>query len=67
MKLLHTVAFLLTVVGAINWGLVAAFDLNLVMLLLGSMPVLEKLVYILVGLSGVFLLVDHKSTCTMCK
>ncbi len=43
---------LLLIVGAINWGLVGAFDLNLVENLLGSMPMAVKTVYILVGLAG---------------
>jgi len=58
-------AFLLVVVGAVNWGLVglgllvtgsastALMDFNLVHLLLGDIPVLEALVYLLVGLAGV--------------
>jgi uncharacterized membrane protein YuzA (DUF378 family) len=57
MKMLHMVAFLLLVGGGLNWGLVGLFDFNLVTMLLGSMPVLEKLVYILVGVSAVYIAV----------
>ena len=67
MKSLHMVAFLLVVVGAINWGLVGLFNLNLVMALLGSAPVLEKLVYILVGASAVYVLLTHKGDCKICS
>lgn len=45
---------ILVIVGAINWGLVGVADLNLVELVLGSMPVVVKVVYILVGLSGLY-------------
>lgn len=60
------IAFILVVVGALNWGLVGAFHFNLVMTILGSMPWLENLVYILVGLSAILIAVTHKGTCKMC-
>ena len=59
MKTLKMVAYLLVVVGALNWGLVGLMDVNLVNLLLGSSPMLEKVVYVLVGLSAVWVLVDY--------
>jgi uncharacterized protein len=57
MKAIGTLAVILTVVGALNWGLVgiggfAETNLNLVNLIFGSMPTVELVVYILVGLSG---------------
>ena len=66
MKMLHMVAFLLVIVGALNWGLVGLFDFNLVTTLVGSMPMLEKLVYVLVGFSGVMLAATHKKDCKTC-
>lgn len=59
MKALKPVALVLTLVGALNWGLVA-FGFNLVNILLGTVPLLEKLVYVLVGASAVYLLVTDK-------
>lgn len=67
MKNLHFVVFTLVVVGAFNWGLVGLFNYNLVNALLGSLPGLEKLVYILVGVSGVVLVVTHKNDCKICS
>lgn len=64
MKNLGLVATLLVVVGAVNWGLVGLgalmgySDWNLVQMLLGSWPVVVNLVYVLVGLSGLWLLWD---------
>ncbi len=58
MKMVKTVAFYLVVVGAINWGLMALMGLNLVMALLGSWPMVEQIVYLLVGVSGLYLLFD---------
>lgn len=66
-KWLHMVAFVLLVIGGINWGLVGLFDLNVVNILFGSLPFVEMLIYVLVGLSAVFLLVTHKSDCMVCS
>lgn len=59
MKMLRMVAFLLVVVGGLNWGLVGLMDMNLVDMIFGTVPVLEQVVYVLVGLSAVWLLVDY--------
>lgn len=72
MKALHVVAFILVVVGALNWGLVGlgmfmGSDLNLVNMLFGSMPTLEALVYVLVGLSAVYLAATHSKDCKACS
>ncbi len=66
MKLLHPVFFILTVVGALNWGLVGLLNINLVTLLFGRLPVMEQIVYVLVGLSAVGLLLSHKNDCKAC-
>lgn len=67
MKTLHIVAFTLTVVGALNWGLVAVFNFNLVKELLGTMPSIETLVYVLVAVSAVYVFVTHQGDCKVCK
>lgn len=53
---LDWVAMILAIVGAINWGLVGLFDFNLVTALFGAVPVLVTIVYILVGLAGLWLI-----------
>ena len=61
MKTLHTIAWWLAAIGAVNWGLVGAgwlagnADWNVVHMLLGSSAQLEAVVYVLVGLSGLWL------------
>jgi hypothetical protein len=65
MKALHAISFILVIVGALNWGLVA-FDFNLVSWLLGSMPVVEKIVYALVGVAAIYEVATHKKSCTAC-
>lgn len=54
MKELDWVAYVLATLGALNWGLVGAFRLNLVDTVLGTSPGLVQLVYILMGLSGLY-------------
>lgn len=66
MKALHMVAFLLLVVGGLNWGLVGLLNLDLVELLLGSVPFAQQAVYVLVGLSAVYEVVTHKKNCCAC-
>ena len=67
MKALHMVSFTLVVVGALNWGLVGLLDFNLVTTIFGTMPGVEKLVYILVGASGVVLAATHMQDCKICS
>ncbi|OGI68333.1 hypothetical protein A2732_01200 [Candidatus Nomurabacteria bacterium RIFCSPHIGHO2_01_FULL_40_10] len=64
------VAKVLVIVGAINWGLVGVgmlmgSDLNVVGMLLGSMPTLLAVVYVLVGVAGVMKIFHCK--CSKCK
>jgi len=59
-KTLQQTAFLLSVTGALNWGLIGAFDVNLVNSIFGTAPQIENLVYILVGLSALYLLGTHE-------
>ena len=71
-KLLHTVAWILVTVGALNWGLIGigAFmgeSWNLVAMLLSSWPEVEWLVYVLVGAAAVYGILTHKKTCRLCS
>lgn len=65
MKVLHIAAFTLMAVGALNWGLVGLFDFNLVTALLGMIGI-EKLVYIIIGASAVYIFIGHKKDCKVC-
>lgn len=59
----------LVVVGAINWGLVGLFGFDLVQALVGSWPMVAKVVYVLIGLAGVMMLVGmvKKGSCKPCS
>jgi uncharacterized membrane protein YuzA (DUF378 family) len=56
MKPLDWIAAILVIVGAVNWGLVGAIHLDLVNALFGT-SILASIVYVLVGISGVYQLV----------
>ena len=60
----HKVAWVLVLIGGINWGLVGAFKFDLVQYLLGHWPLAISLVYVLVGLSAIFMLLSGK--CKAC-
>jgi len=66
MKTVHMVAYMLLWVGGINWGLVGLFNYNLVESLLGEMPSLLMLVYVLVGASAVYSAMTHMGDCKIC-
>lgn len=63
MKALHTIAFVLVVIGGLNWGLVGVANIDVVYYL---GPVLSKIVYILVGISALLLIFTHKKDCKNC-
>lgn len=56
MKFLYWICLVLVVVGALNWGLIGAFQLNLVGFIFGSMPVLARIAYSIVGLAGLLMI-----------
>jgi len=64
---LHKAAWVLVLVGALNWGLVGLAKMNLVEMLLGSWPMAVRLVYILVGAAGLAMLMAAKCCMGGCK
>lgn len=64
MNFLKKLALVLTIVGALNWGLVGIFDLNLVTLIIKSQMVVNT-IYILIGIASLFSIAyffDEKTT-----
>lgn len=55
-KALDYAALTISIIGAVNWGLIGFFDFNLVAALFGSMTWLSRIVYALVGLCGLYLI-----------
>ena len=66
MKTLHMITFTLLVVGGLNWLLVA-FGWNLVDKVLGPGSTGAMVVYVLVGLSAIWEVLNHKKNCKCCN
>lgn len=54
MKFIDKLALILIIIGAINWGLIGLFKFDLVATLFGEMSVISRIVYSLVGISGLW-------------
>ncbi|MCD6046102.1 MAG: hypothetical protein K0R48_1265 [Gammaproteobacteria bacterium] len=55
LSVIDWVAFILVVIGALNWGLVGFLKFNLVAAILGDMTFLSRIVYSLVGIAAVYM------------
>lgn len=59
MELIKKISFVLTIIGGLNWGLIGLLGIDFVSMLFGPMTILARLVYVLVGLSSLYLIFDH--------
>ena len=66
MKYLHTISFILLIVGGLNW-LLTAFNYNVVDMVFGMGSQISMIIYILVGLAAIYEVVMHKKLCRMCS
>jgi uncharacterized membrane protein YuzA (DUF378 family) len=66
MKALHYLAFVLLVVGGLNWLLVGLFQWDIGMIFGGQDALISRAVYVLVGLSALYEIFTHKSNCETC-
>ena len=53
MKYVKYTAYLLVLIGALNWGLVGIFDFNLVSAIFGDMTIMSRIIYSMVGIAAV--------------
>jgi uncharacterized protein len=67
MKALHMIAFILLVVGGLNWLLIGVINWEIGALFGGMDALVSRIIYILVGLAAVFELVTHKQNCKKCS
>ena len=67
LRLIHWIALLLVIVGALNWGMIGFFNINLVSALLG--PTGSRIVYAIVGIAGIWCisLFGHLASCDIDK
>jgi len=54
MRTLNAIVLTLVIIGALNWGLVGAFNFNLVSAILGTETAASRVIYLLVGLAGLY-------------
>ena len=53
---LDATALTLSIIGAVNWGLIGLFKFDLVAFLFGSMTLLSRIIYTIVGICGIYLI-----------
>ena len=66
MKAIHVIAFVLLVIGGLNWLLIGIWNYDVVANVLGAGTTGAKVVYILVGLSAIVALLTHRKDCKGC-
>ena len=66
-KGMHMVAFLLLVIGGLNWLLVGIFQWDVGEIFGGMDSIISRIIYILVGLSALYMMATHKKDCKMCS
>ena len=54
MNIVSKIVLALLAIGGLNWGLIGAFNFDLVAFLFGSMSILSRTIYILVGLAAMW-------------
>ncbi len=59
MKILDVIAWILVIIGGINWGCIGFFDWNLVNFFFGN-SIVETVIYDAVGVSAVWMIIRCK-------
>lgn len=59
MKTINGIALTIAIIGCINWGLIGLFNFNLVDALFGKLSFFSKIIYILVGIAGIWSIVFY--------
>ena len=54
MKVIDKIALVLIIIGAIKWGLIGIFEFDLVAAIFGQMSMVSRIIYSLVGISGLW-------------
>lgn len=52
METIQKVLLVITIIGAVNWGLIGLLDINIVAAIFGNQSIMSKIVYSLVGICG---------------
>lgn len=54
MKTLDYIVLILSIIGTLNWGLVGLLNFDLVRVLFGNMTILSRIIYVIIGISGLY-------------
>lgn len=65
MKSIGLIAFILVIIGGLNWGLIGFFKYDLVAAIFGDMTTVSRVIYGLVGIAAIVKLAMCKKGC--CK
>lgn len=57
---------LLLILGGLNWGLIGLFNYNVVAEFFGSMPMLSRAIYVVVGLAAIVFILCLFKSCGSC-
>jgi len=61
------IAFILVIIGGVNWGLFGLFTFDFVETVFGSWsPTLAEVIYTLIGIAAVYLAITHVTECRVC-
>jgi uncharacterized membrane protein YuzA (DUF378 family) len=66
-KWLHMIAFVLVIVGGVNWGIFGLFNHDLIEDIFGNWPTFAEIIYTLVGIAAVYLAATHMNDCKVCS
>lgn len=72
MNIIRYTAYVLVLIGALNWGLVGLFGIDLVSTMFGDMTIISRIVYSLVGISALVAILfipfcDETTECKPCE
>ncbi len=66
-RILKYVVFALTIIGALNWGIVGLFDFEIISYYLGESTLLCRIIYTIIGLSAIFTATFAMIDCKKCN
>jgi hypothetical protein len=58
-SIIDVIAWILVIIGGLNWGLVGLFDTDVISALFESAPEIVRIIFILVGLAAVWLIISE--------
>ena len=56
-KCLRYTALTISIIGAVNWGLIGFFNLDLISVIFGNMSMITRIIFAVVGIAGIYSLV----------